>query len=251
MLPGDDRKEGVTTTDDRDLPALARTSLSDATTELLRERILKGAFAPGERLIEVEIARQLGTSRGPVREALAVLRAEGLARDEPGRGTYVTALRDRDVEEVYDVRAALETGAAFLVIERNDPAVMDALEAALAEMRTAAARHDRAAFVEADLSLHAALCRGSGNERLYRMSETQTGLLRALIRLETERVVERFEPLLEEHSNLVAEIRSGDRLRAATAAWSLFRRTSQVLVGHREPNPDAPPRSTTGRKSQD
>lgn len=236
----------MTTTDGRDLPALARTSLTDATTELLRERIIQGAFAPGQRLVEVEIARQLGTSRGPVREALAVLRAEGLTRDEPGRGSYVTALRDRDVEEVYEVRAALETGAAFLVIERNDPAVMDVLDAALGEMRRAALAHERAAFVEADLGLHAALCRGSGNERLYRMSENQTGLLRTLIRLEMERVVERFEPLLEEHSKLVAEVRSGDRTRAATAVWSLFRRTSRVLIGGMEPAPDEQPAGSMG-----
>ena len=55
----------MTTTDGRDLPALARTSLTDATTELLRERIIQGAFAPGQRLVEVEIARQLGTQSRP------------------------------------------------------------------------------------------------------------------------------------------------------------------------------------------
>jgi DNA-binding GntR family transcriptional regulator len=102
-------------------------------------------------------------------------------------------------------------------------------------MRAAVAVEDRAAFVEADLSLHATLCRGSGNERLYRMSETQTGLLRTLIRLEVERVVHQFEPVMEEHANLVAEIRSGDRMRAAVAVWTLFRRTSRVLIGEPEP----------------
>ena len=75
----------------------------------------------------------------------------------------------------------------------------------------------------------------SGNDRLYRMSETQTGLLRTLIRLEVERVVHQFEPVLEEHANLVAEIRSGDRMRAADAVWTLFRRTSRVLIGAPEP----------------
>jgi len=228
--------EGDETAMDReDLPTLAHTSLAEATTELLRERIIQGTFAPGERLVEVEIARQLGTSRGPVREALAALRAEGLTRDDPHRGSYVTSLQDRDIIDVYEVRAALETGAAFLVIERNDPETLVALEAALGLMRAAVAAEDRAAFVEADLSLHATLCRGSGNERLYRMSETQTGLLRTLIRLEVERVVHQFEPVMEEHANLVAEIRSGDRMRAAVAVWTLFRRTSRVLIGEPEP----------------
>ena len=67
------------------------------------------------------------------------------------------------------------------------------------------------------------------------MSETQTGLLRTLIRLEVERVVHQFEPVMEEHANLVAEIRSGDRMRAADAVWTLFRRTSRVLISGSEP----------------
>jgi len=228
-----------------DLPTLAHTSLAEATTELLRERIIQGTFAPGERLIEVEIARQLGTSRGPVREALAALRAEGLTRDDPHRGSYVTSLQDRDIIDVYEVRAALETGAAFLVMERNDPETLDRLEAALGLMRAAVVADDRPAFVEADLSLHATLCRGSGNERLYRMSETQTGLLRTLIRLEVERVVHQFEPVMEEHANLVAEIRSGDRMRAADAVWTLFRRTSRVLISGPQPE-----REVTGSKGR-
>jgi DNA-binding GntR family transcriptional regulator len=221
------------------LPLLARTSLAEATADLLRERIIQGSFEPGARLVEVEIARQLGISRAPVREALAMLRAEGLARDEPGRGTYVTVLDRRDVEDVYQVRAAIESGAARLVIEQDDPQSYAALEAALDAMREAAARGDRRAFIEADLSLHGVLCSRSGNDRLYRMWETQTGLMRALIRLETERLVSTFGPILEEHENLVAEIRSGDPDRATAAAWSLFKRTSQVLAdGLEAPEPE-------------
>lgn len=234
--------------DSADVPTLEpinRPSLTEATTEILRERILQGAFAPGERLVEVEISRQLGVSRAPVREALAVLRSEGLAYDDPRRGSYVTTLGSRDIEEIYEVRAALETGAAYLIIERNDPGVFEVLSRALDRMQEAATAGDRAAFIHADLGLHAVICRESGNERLARIADTQRGLLHTLIRLEMERVVETFEPLMQEHANLVEEIRTGDRVRAAAAVWSLFRRTSAVLIG------DAPEREQGGDPDTD
>ncbi len=216
------------------LPVLARASLAETTAELLRERILTGALPPGFRLVEADIARQLQTSRGPVREALAMLRAEGLVREEPGRASFVAVLDAREIEEIYEVRAALESAAARLVIARRDPADRHELEAALDEMRRAAAAGDRLALVDADLALHGTLCRISGNARLYRIWETQVGLLRALIRLETTRLVPAFEPLVDEHAHLVDEIGSGDVARAEAACWALFARTSRLLIEARD-----------------
>ncbi len=87
-------------------------TLSHRTTDVLRERILAGEFAMGERLVEASIARQLQISRGPVREALRQLRAEGLVREEPRRGAFVADLTIDDIREIYDLRAAIE--ARFL-----------------------------------------------------------------------------------------------------------------------------------------
>ena len=150
------------------LPPLARTSLGDSTADLIRERIFAGTFGPGSRLVEADLARQLQTSRAPVREALAMLRAEGLAREEPGRGTYVASLGRRDIEEIYEVRAGLESVAARLIIERNDGSALTALDRALGEMRRVAATGDRRAFADADIALHGELCAQSGNGRLMR-----------------------------------------------------------------------------------
>ena len=213
-------------TDALALPPLARTSLADATAELIRVRIFSGAFEPGRWLVEADIARQLHTSRAPVREALAMLRAEGVACEEPGRGTYVATLGRRDIEEIYEVRAGLESVAAQLIIERDDQADLAALDRALEEMRRTAARGDRQAFVDADLALHGELCTLSRNGRLLRAWEAQVGLLRTLIRLEIATLVETVEPLLEEHERLVDAIRSGVPARASAACWTLFRGTS-------------------------
>lgn len=216
---------------DLDLPALARSSLADSTAEILRERIIQGVFAPGTRLVEVDIARRLGTSRAPVREALAMLRAEGLAYEEPGRGSFVAKLSRDEVEEVYELRAALESAAARLVIDRGDPADVAALDRVLATMRRTVAAKDRRAFIDADLALHGELCKRSGNRRLYRTWETQIGLLRVLIGLETTDLMLAASTLIDEHAHLVDEVRKGDAGRATEAAWSLFRSSSLLITG--------------------
>jgi DNA-binding GntR family transcriptional regulator len=180
--------------------------------------------------VEADIARQLGTSRGPVREALAMLRAEGLVREHPGRGTYVASLGDRDIAEIYEVRAGLESVAARLIIEHDDASALAALDRALDGMHRASSRDDRRAFVDADLALHGELCKRSGNGRLFRAWEGQIGLLRTLIRLEITTLVESLDPLIVEHERLVDEIRSGDPGRASAACWALFQGTSRLLI---------------------
>ena len=237
-------------TDALALPPLPRTSLADATAELIRERIFSGAFEPGMWLVETDMARQLHTSRAPVREALAMLRAEGLAREEPGRGTYVATLGRRDIEEIYEVRAGLESVAAQLIIERDDQVALAALDRALGEMRRTAAQDDRQAFLDADLALHGELCRLSRNGRLLRAWEAQVGLLRTLIRLEITTLVGSVEPLLTEHERLVDEIRSGDPARAAAACWALFRGTSRLLTQRMVADDPGPsPNDTTRRRA--
>lgn len=223
----------VATTDDA-IPGLgpleARTLASTA-TELLREKILDGSLRPGTRLIEADIARQLRISRGPVREALTTLRAEGLVHDEAPRGVSVAALSPQDIREIYEVRASLESGAARLVIAANDGRATDRLVAALDRLRAAARRGRQLEFVEADLALHEELCRVSGNDRLFQAWETQVGLLRTLIRLETAAGGSSFGPLLEDHERFVMRIVDGDVRGAADECWQLFRRSNAMLSG--------------------
>ncbi len=211
------------------LPSLETNTLGESAAELLRQRILSGALKPGSRLVEAEIARQLGISRGPVREALATLRGEGLAREEPRRGAYVTALSALDIREIYQVRAALESGAARLVILRRDEEARACIRAALDRLQRAAATDDRSEFVEADLALHEELCRVSGNERLFQAWLNQVGILRTLIRLETTQVFASFRPLLEDHEEFVHQILAGNVNEAADACWRLFRNSNDLL----------------------
>lgn len=222
-------------------PLELRTFASTA-TELLRERILDGSLPPGTRLIETEIAGQLQISRGPVREALATLRAEGLVREKAKRGVSVAALTDDDIRQIYEVRAALESGAARLVIRDGGVKAVAVLDTTLQTMRDAAASSDRLAFVEADLALHEQLCRVSGNERLLQAWGSQVGLLRTLIRMETARGSSTLAYLLGDHEAFVNRIKEHDVAGATDQCWRLFQSSNAMLIGaiERRTNDQAP-----------
>lgn len=207
------------------------TRLSQSTLELLREELLSGTWTPGERLVEAEIARQLGISRGPVREALAELKAEGLVRDEPRRGSFVAELTDEDIRELYELRAALETRAARLLIQRGGDDAFDRLTAAIEGLRRAAGEGDGEAFARLDADFHAELCRLSGNVRLHRAYVQHATLLTTLLRLEITTQYESLDGILAEHEALFADIASRDVERAVRACeHHLQQATERVLA---------------------
>jgi len=95
-------------------PLRSRRPLAEEAADQIRDEILAGRLGQGERLVETRIAEALNISRGPVREAFKLLRAEGLVREERNRGTYVVSLSSADIHEIYDLRAAIESRAAGL-----------------------------------------------------------------------------------------------------------------------------------------
>src|SRR4026208_1562785 len=101
-------------------PLAAPRSLAEDAADRIRAQILSGGFSQGEHLVEAKIAEQLAISRGPVREAFKLLRAEGLLKEEPRRGTFVVSLTADDVREIYGLRAALEGRAARLLARGRD-----------------------------------------------------------------------------------------------------------------------------------
>ena len=208
-------------------------TLAQSTAELLRERLLGGGFAPGERLVEAEIARQLGISRGPVREALAKLRAEGLVYDEPRRGSFVAELTDNDVREIYELRAALEIQAVRLLIARDDDAAFARLGEVRDGLRAAARRGDHEDFARQDALLHDELCRLSGNGRLHRAFVQQAELLNTLLRLEVTTQYGSLDDLLAQHEHLYGELTSRDEARAQAACDAHMRHATDHVLAMR------------------
>src|SRR5262245_55033764 len=184
-----------------------------STPELIADRIragiLDGTFAPQSQLAEVELARQLHVSRGPVREALQRLIQEGLLRSEKNRGVFVVELDDDDARDIYLARAAVEKAAAVLLAQRGEAADVAALNRVLDQRRAAAASLSWYEVVDTDLEFHSTIVDLCGSERLRRMFRTLAAETRlCLVRLE------RFYPVREnvvtEHDEILMAIKRGD-----------------------------------------
>ncbi len=151
--------------------------------DAMREAILAGQLPPGARLIQADLAAQLGVSRAPVREAFRTLEEEGLVVTTPYRGTVVAPLTERYIRELSSLRTTLECFAIGLVITRDDPATLPALREIVDAMDAAATVGDLAVLVERDLAFHATLCAYSDHELLYRTWATNSQHLRRILSL--------------------------------------------------------------------
>ena len=158
------------------LPPVRRPSETvDFVTGEIKAGIREGRLAPGQRLIETDLARTLGVSRGPLREALRRIAAEGLIELTPNRGAVVRKLTREEVEEIFEILAALTHLAIRKVAERiGEPHVRARIEAALAEARAFDADRDRRAVTELrdrNIAFHNVLYDLSGNRMLADIRE--------------------------------------------------------------------------------
>lgn len=131
--------------------------------DALRNEIITGRYEPGERLIEVTLSQELGTSRGPVREALRQLENEGLVMSEPYKGAVVLGVSDEEVQEVLiPIRLVLERYSMARAVERMTEADFAELGKQIWLMERAARANDLPKAVEADLRFHDILISSSG-----------------------------------------------------------------------------------------
>lgn len=194
------------------LEPIRRDSTAERIAERVREGILVGTLLPGQRLREVEIARQLEVSRGPVREAFQRLIQEGLLEARPARGVVVAHLTGDDIADVYLAREALETAAARLMAMNGTSAQLAALQDALHNLKRAPAS-DWAALAHYDLELHQALVQGSKSKRLVRMFHTLSAETR-LCMFALEPFYPDREQMVAEHGEIVDAIVAKDATRA-------------------------------------
>ena len=118
-------------------------SLAENAADRIREQVLIGGYSQGQHLVEAKIADELQISRGPVREAFKMLRAEGLLTEEPRRGTFVVSITSQDVRDIYGLRAAIEgAAAADCCAAARTPTTIAKLDEAV-DAIGAAARHRR------------------------------------------------------------------------------------------------------------
>lgn len=149
-------------------PVFERSVTSERVKEYIIKAVLTGEFQPGDRIVEISLARQLGISTAPVREAVRDLTSTGFLESRPFKGSTVCSLSPRDMWEVYTLRATMETLAVRLVAPQLADADLANLQAILDDMIAAAAEDDRTRTIELDNLFHETLLQLSGHKLLHK-----------------------------------------------------------------------------------
>jgi len=203
--------------------------LREAVCETLRDAIRKGILEPGERLMEVQLAEELGISRTPVREAIRKLEQEGYVIMMPRRGTYVADISAGDIKEIFEIRSALESLAAGLAARRIEPDELETLQNLLLEIEGYIAKNDIEKIVETDIKFHGLLYQVSRNDRLVNIISNLKEQL-ARFRTLSMSYPGRLQETLEEHSEMVEAIANGDASAARDAAEHHMERAEKTLL---------------------
>lgn len=217
------------------LPEIARTpSLSAKVKELIESAIWAGQLQPGAHLVETQLAGQFQISRGPLREALQALAAEGLVEIHPGRGAFVVDPTADDMQDMLVLRAVLGGMAARYVAASGDQALFAALAASLERMRPAAASGDERAFFDHHWDFFEIMYRAA-NAALFRAWSSLHGLIEIYVR----RVARPHLPLpyiLVCYERFLELFRAGDPDEAEAVV-----RSHSLLVGFRVLDRPVPP----------
>jgi len=162
---------------------LARSVLADQVRERLLEGILSGRYPPDARIVETQVARELGTSQAPVREALRGLEALGVVEITPFRGARVRRPTTRELLEAYAVRSALESLAASLAVPRLTHVDLERLAALAEAMQVAAYADDAHRVAEADARFHGTIVELADNGTLLKVWRSLEPFLRTYLTL--------------------------------------------------------------------
>lgn len=203
--------------------------LRELVCENIRQAIIDGTFSPGERLMEIQLADEMGVSRTPVREAIRKLELEGFVVMIPRRGTYVADISIRDITEIYEIRTCLDVLSAGLAAERITDEELEALNRLLVEIGQYMAENNMEKIVEADTAFHDILYQASRNERLRsiinNLREQLTG-----IRGRSMSYPGRLVETMDEHRALVDSIAARDVERAQEAARAHVENAEHTLM---------------------
>ena len=194
---------------------LARMSLGEAVRARLREQILSGELAMGQRLTEQAVADEMGTSAGPVREAFASLCSEGLLMSLPHRGTFVSSVSQEEARGAYEVRHRLEPYAFELASKRLTPQLNVELDDIIARLREAALRKDYAAIIGLDMRFHGIFYANSGNPILVAVWPLLEGTIRKFVAVAGPQYSRDYNDLVRRHEQLLANVRAGDMAAVA------------------------------------
>ena len=191
--------------------------LRDVVFNTLRQAILKGELAPGERLMEIQLAQKLGVSRTPIREAIRKLELEGLVLMIPRRGAEVARISEKSLKDVLEVRRSLEELAIELACQRMTEEDMQALEEAQKAFKAAIEQGDAMKIAETDEAYHDVIYYSTRNKRLVQiLNNLREQMYR--YRFEYIKDFSQHERLVEEHKVIYESIVKKDKETASNMA---------------------------------
>ena len=195
-------------------------SIREQTLDTLRDAILSGELKPGQALTEMDLSRQLGVSRAPIREALRILNSEGLVETIPYHGTTVSRLTKDDIEEIYGMRILLESYAMERVIAVGDAEAMGRLRAMVDGMVRSGDSGDLKTVNELDRDFHDALIEMGAHTLLLSMWQMVAMKVRQVMALVNRRNTD-LTQIARNHLPLLDAMEAGDVARA-----------QEILRGH-------------------
>lgn len=206
--------------------------LRDLVYDELKMKIMMGVISPGTRMMEVELAEEMGVSRTPVREAIRKLEKEGMISIEPRRGAYASSLSNQDMVDILEVRQTMEGLAADLATVRftedQKKELLDVSEA----FNQAVASGDMEQMIALDTLFHHLIVEGTGNKLLAVMvGQLQDMVLRFRYLYYDD--FRRAEKMPEEHKEILDAIFEGDPIKAKDAADNHINGLKQMVLSEK------------------
>lgn len=193
--------------------SIDRVSVAEQAYQTLRNAILSGDIAQGERIVELQIAKSLGISRAPVREATNRLLQEGLVESKTHFGSSVISMTPEKMHYLYEVRVAIETVAIRHLAHQASGADVALLEGVVQEMRRAASKRQLAGVVESELRFHEVLRERSGNPYVMHVGKLIDAQVRMALTIDNMRY-DNLRDVADEHLPLIEAIKQGDAQKA-------------------------------------
>lgn len=195
----------------------------------MRNAIIEGDFKPGQRLMEVQLAEQMGVSRTPVREAIRKLELEGLVVMVPRKGAYVAGLSSEDIKEVVEIRAVLEGFAAKQAANNSTDKVISTLREVLINFEKAVAENNVVDLINYDTQFHDVIYKAAKNTRLIQMiSSLREQVQRYRVAYFTK--MHSMEKVLKEHRKMLEAIKDKNSDLARQIAEVHIATTEELLA---------------------
>ena len=208
---------------------ISHQTIQESVAEFIRARIMSREYKPGERLMQDELAAQLGVSRTPIREAFHKLASEGFIVLSPHRGASVADFSADELVEIYSVRIGLESYAAYLAAQRITDEELNQLEIHLGKMDRAREEEDRTHLIQLNRQFHTLIYAAAKQQRLFDLIENHLDLAERYRRM-FHSLENRAEHTVDEHQQLLDSLREHDAEAASTLTRLHLEQTRAALL---------------------